>query len=376
MSVAKTYDTEKLFSQFHVEGEFKNAEPYGNGHINDTYAVTCLRDGTPHRYILQRLNHQVFTKPVELMENARRICDELMLRLRESQVEKAYRRALTIYPTKKGDSFYKDDQGNYWRVYLFIEDVIGYDIVENEEQAFQAARAFGEFQKLLTNLPGERLHETIPGFHDTPRRFRKFKHLVESDPLNRVTSAQAVIDDYLSYGNVVARLLDLFDQGLIPERVTHNDTKLNNVLIDKYTQEALCVIDLDTCMPGLVPYDFGDLMRTSTSSVAEDETDLSKIVVQPELFKALVRGYLSSAVDFLTPSERENLVFGGILMTLEVGMRFLTDYLEGDVYFKTKYEDHNLVRSRTQMALVKALEEYQHEFETFVNEEYERITKK
>lgn len=375
MKGEKEFDLKGVFSQFRVYGDFIDARPYGSGHINDTFAVNCRQAGDPVRYILQRLNHHVFKDPVKLMDNVHRICTELHKRLEASGDPDASRRALTTVLSRGDLPYHRDSDGNIWRLYLFIEGAVGYDIIENEEQAFQAARAFGEFQKLLTELPGERLHETIPGFHDTPKRFRRFKEVLEADVMGLRATAAPEIAFFLSCEEEVSRLLDLHAAGLIPERVTHNDTKLNNVLIDEKSHQAVCVIDLDTSMPGLAPYDFGDLVRTSTSPAAEDEKDLAKVVLMPEMFKALTRGYLSTAADFLTPAERDNLVFGGKLMTYEVGLRFLTDYLEGSIYFKTKYPDHNLVRCRTQMTLVKAIEARQEELEAFVAEEYGRVMK-
>ncbi len=355
-----------VIRNFSVMGDFLDGAPYGSGHINDTFALSMSQAGREVRYILQRINNRVFKDPVKLMDNVSRICTELQKRLHESEDPDASRRSLTAIPTLEGYPCHIDEEGEVWRAYLFIENAVGYDIIENTTQAYEASRAFGEFQKLLTQLPGERLYETIPDFHNTPARFRRFKEVIAADPLGRAETATAEIDFFLSYESEVSRLVDLNKAGLIPERITHNDTKLNNVLIDTSSHKAVCVIDLDTSMPGLAPYDFGDLVRTSTVKAAEDEKDLSKIVVDRNMFKALARGYLSTAHDFLTPGERDNLFFGGKLMTYEVGMRFLTDYLEGDVYFKTKYSDHNLVRCRTQSTLVQRLEELQNEFEDYI----------
>ncbi len=374
MTGADNYNIQDIMSHFDLLGDFTDAAPYGNGHINDTFAVNYLQAGVEIRYILQRINGFVFKEPEKLMENVGRICDELQRQLKADGVPDPSRRALTNVNELSGLPYYKDPDGNVWRVYLFIEGAVGFDIIENEEQAYQAAAAFGEFQKLLTNIPGGRLHETIPGFHDTPKRFGRFREVLLLDAGGRAESAGSEIDFFLSYESQVGRLLDLHRQGLIPERVTHNDTKLNNVLIDLKTHEAVCVIDLDTSMPGLAPYDFGDLVRTSTTSTAEDETDLSKIVFLPEMFKATIRGYLSTAGDFLTKAELDNLVFGGILMTYEVGLRFLTDYLKGDVYFKTAYSEHNLIRCRTQMTLVKLMEENRDSLEKYALEEYNRLS--
>jgi hypothetical protein len=364
-------ELKKVAEAFRIYGDFVKATPYGSGHINDTFALVMDQAGYAIRYILQRINDRVFREPVKLMDNVSRICTELHKRLDAEDVRDASRRALTVIPALDGAPCVIDGEGSVWRLYLFVEDAVGYDIVENTTQAYEAARAFGEFQKLLTALPGERLNETIPGFHDTPARFRRFREVVQADPEGLVSTAGPEIDFYLSYEQEVGRLVDLHARGLIPERVTHNDTKLNNVLIDSESHKAMCVIDLDTSMPGLAAYDFGDLVRTSTVSAAEDETDLSLINVRKDMFQALAKGYLSSAAGFLTDGERDNLFFGGKLMTYEVGMRFLTDYLEGNPYFKTRYAEHNLVRCRTQLTIVRELEKYRNELEDFVSAEYE-----
>jgi len=371
MTNRNSFDLKHIFSQFHVPGDFQQALPYGNGHINDTFVVYCRQAGLKVRYILQRINRGVFRQPLLLMDNVHRICSELHRGLLEAGDKDASRRALTCVLTHEKQPYYCNTDGQVWRLYLFIEGASGIDVIENEDQAFQAAHAFGEFQKLLIHLPGERLHETIPGFHDTPERFRNFCKVVDSDPFNRCETAKKEIDFYLSFKNRVSRLKDLKEKGVLPERVTHNDTKLNNVLIDEITHKAVCVTDLDTAMPGLAAYDFGDLVRTSTSTAAEDEKDLSKVVFQPGMFRALVRGFFSSAADFLTSAEKESLYFGGILMTYETGIRFLTDYLEGNVYYKTAYEEHNLIRTRTQISLIHQMEQQEDSLESFILDEFD-----
>jgi Ser/Thr protein kinase RdoA (MazF antagonist) len=264
-----------------------------------------------------------------------------------------------LIPTRDRAPFYQDSEGGYWRVYVFIEGATGYDIIENENQAYEAARAFGEFQKLLVDLAGDRLHETIPGFHDTRKRYAAFEAALSADAHNRAADAKTEIAWVLAHKHLTGGLLELHEQGLMPERITHNDTKLNNILIDDNTQEALCVIDLDTLMPGLALYDIGDLIRTSTSPVAEDEPDANKVTMQMSIFKALARGYLEAAGDFLTDTERANLPLAGMVMTFECGIRFLTDYLQGDTYFKTHRPGHNLDRCRTQFALVDSIDTQQ-----------------
>ena len=373
MGKITNYDIKSIFGQFQLYGDFIDAAPYGSGHINDTFVVTCGQAGSAIRYIIQRINHSVFKKPENLMDNIYRISVHMHKKLAEAGGPDCSRRSLELILTRKGEPFYKDSDGNYWRCYLFVEGALGYDVLKNEEQAFQAAAAFGDFLKLLKDLPGARLYDTIPGFHNTPLRFNKFMNVVKEDPKDRASGAEAEIRFYREKESEISKLIDLQEKGLIPERITHNDTKLNNILIDTKTQEATCVIDLDTSMPGLIPYDFGDMVRTFTSPVSEDEKDPDKVIMQMNIFKALTKGFLSTTSNFLTAVERENLAFGGKLITYEVGLRFLTDYLEGDIYFKTKYDKHNLVRSRTQIALVKSIERSIDEMEAFVNSEYNRI---
>ena len=265
-------------------------------------------------------------------------------------------RALRLIPCVDGLPYYRDSKGHFWRTYDFVENAQTYDRVTNAAQAYEAAYAFGEFQELLADLPAPRLHETIPGFHHTPKRFETFQKAVGENKAGRARNIQSEIDFFLSHEPMVNVLLDEHARGTIPERVTHNDTKLNNVMLDDATGRGVCVIDLDTVMPGLALYDFGDLVRTSTSPALEDELDLSKVTMQMPMFEALVNGYLASAGRFLTDAEKQFLPFSGKLITYEIGLRFLTDYLEGDVYFKTKRPHHNLDRARTQMALVQSIE--------------------
>jgi len=312
--------------------------------------------GLRTRYVFQRINHEIFKNPVALMENVERVTQEARRRLGEAGVPDGSRRTLTVIPSRDGKPYYVDPEGNTWRCYLFIEGARTYDIIQNERQAFEAARAFGEFQNLVAELPGERLHETIPNFHHTRSRFNRLADVVGENPRRRLKEVAPEWAFIQEREGLVDILLDLAGTGQIPERVTHNDTKLNNVMIDDATEEGICVIDLDTVMPGLALYDFGDLVRTATSPAAEDEIDLSKVHMQMPMFAALARGYLSSAGSFLNETEKAYLGFSGKLIALEIGIRFLTDYLEGDVYFKTKRPGHNLDRCRTQLALVHSIE--------------------
>lgn len=358
MSTSQMVNLSGIAEHFALRGAYLEARPYGSGHINDTYAVAFSQAGTRVRYILQRINHRIFTDPVGLMENIVRVTEESWRRLREegSMVD-ASRRTLRVIPAKDGKPYYRDEEGYHWRCYPFIEGARTFDIIQSAAQAREAARAFGQFQVLASSLQGPRLNETIPGFHNTRSRFDRLARAVEADAKGRLAEVGAEWDFIRSREDVVDVLLGLAAKGAIPERVTHNDTKLNNVMIDDATGMGICVIDLDTVMPGLALYDFGDMVRTATSPAAEDEKDVSKVVMQMPMFEALARGYLSSAGGFLNEVEREYLPFSGKLIALEIGIRFLTDYLEGDVYFKTHRPGHNLDRARTQIALVRSIEQ-------------------
>lgn len=351
------HDLKSLGVQFEIPGTFVSGIPYGSGHINDTYAVTYEQGGQQTRYIHQRINHSIFKDPVALMENIARVTAHQGCKLKAAGYSDIERRALTTVPSREGLAYHVDAEGNTWRTYLFIEGARTYDSIESPEQARQAAKAFGEFQKQLTDIPGGRLHETIPDFHNTPKRFETLLKAIQSDTHQRVQEAQAEIDFILARKELTGVLLEKQSAGLIPERITHNDTKLNNVMLDDVTQEGICVIDLDTVMPGLALYDFGDMVRTATSPRPEDERDLTLIEMQMPMFEALVDGYLTSAHDFLTPAEKDHLAFCGKLITLETGIRFLTDFLQGDTYFKIKRDRHNLDRCRTQLRLVQSIEQ-------------------
>ena len=340
-----------IAGQFQLAGDFLRAEPFGSGHINDTYRFTFAAGGARRRYILQRLNTAVFQNPAAVMENIRRVTAHLGEKM--SGVPDAARRVLTLVPARDGKSFHGDADGNCWRVFPFIERTRAVDVVESPAQAFAAAQAFGQFQKLLADLPAPRLHDTIPDFHHTPKRFTALEQAIAADTAGRAALAKAEIDFALAHKPMASVLLD----AKLPERVTHNDTKFNNVMLDDSTGEGICVIDLDTVMPGLAPYDFGDMVRTTTSPAMEDERDLRKVTMQFPMFEALVRGYMSSAREFLTREEKALLAFSGKLITFEIGTRFLMDYLAGDTYFKVHREGHNLDRCRTQFKLVESIEE-------------------
>jgi len=341
-------DVRAIAGQFQLAGDFLHAEPFGSGHINDTYRFTLAAGGARRRFVLQRLNTAVFQNPAAVMENIRRVTAHLDEKM--SGATDAARRGLTLVPARDGKSFHSDADGNWWRVFPFIERTRAVDVVESPAQAFAAAQAFGQFQKLLADLPAPRLHETISDFHHTPKRFAALEKAIAADPFNRAASAKPEIEFALKNKAICRVLLD----AKLPERVTHNDTKLNNVLLDDATGEGVCVIDLDTVMPGLALYDFGDMVRSMTNPAAEGERDLAKVEMQFAVFEELLRGYLAAA-DFLTPAEIFLLPVSGQLIAFELGLRFLTDFLSGDTYFKVRREGENLDRCRAQFKLFESI---------------------
>jgi Ser/Thr protein kinase RdoA (MazF antagonist) len=349
--MSKEYDIGAVAREFQTAGEFSSATRYGSGHINDTYCVVFQQGDVKTRFILQRINHSIFKDPVAVMENIQRVTAHLAAQV--ASEPDSDRRVLTLIPARDGRVWHADAEGYYWRAYRFIERACTYDAVESTEQAFQAAKAFGRFQQQLANLPAPRLHDTIPDFHHTPKRFIALEQAIAADVAGRAKLASREIEFALARKPIAGVLL----VANLPERVTHNDTKFNNVLFDDATGEAICVVDLDTVMPGLALYDFGDMVRTTTSSALEDERDLSRVTMQFPMFEALVRGYLESAAGFLTKAEKQQLVFSGKLITFETGIRFLTDYLAGDTYFKVHREGHNIDRCRTQFKLIESIEE-------------------
>ncbi len=359
-TIVLKHNVRAVAAQFQIHGDYLGAEPYGSGHINDTYAVIFDQAGRQVRYIFQRINHNIFKQPVALMENISRVTTHLGQKI--TGEPDASRRVLTLIPSRDGKPYYCEADGNHWRVYYFIEKARTFDAVESTAQAFQAARAFGQFQKLLADLPAPRLHDTIPDFHHTPKRFAALEKAINADVANRAMSCQKEIEFALRNKDITSVLLD----ANLPERVTHNDTKFNNVMLDNATGKGICVIDLDTVMPGLALYDFGDMIRTTTSPAKEDELDLSKVVMQFPMFEALVRGYLDSAEEFLTADEKSLLAFSGKLITFEIGIRFLTDYLAGDTYFKVHRDGHNLDRCRTQFKLVESIESQETEMNRLI----------
>jgi Ser/Thr protein kinase RdoA (MazF antagonist) len=358
---------QEISRQFQIYGEILHAETFKIGHINETYSATYDQGGMRVRYIHQKINKNVFKNPPAVMKNVMRVTTHIRRRLEVQEARDITRRSLIVIPTRSGQSFYRSREGEFWRTFVFVEGVQTFESVQSPEQAFQAGRAFGEFQSLLVDLPGGRLTETIPNFHHTRRRFSALQQAIQKDRYSRAKDAKPEIEFALQHEAIVDVILGAMAKGKIPERITHNDTKFNNVMLDTVSGEAKCVVDLDTVMPGCVLYDFGDMVRTTTSPTLEDEPDLSKVRMHMPIFKQLAEGYLSTAGSFLTKAEKALLAFSGKLITFEIGIRFLTDFLSGDTYFRIHRPDHNLDRSRTQFKLVQSIERQEEAMQNFVD---------
>ena len=347
----------KIAARFAVNGRVAYCERYGNGHINETYLVET--DGGA-RYILQKINDTVFQNVPALMENVAAVTRYLRARTDDP------RRAMHLVQTTEDADYLRDEAGGWWRMYDFIENSICLQAAETDEDFYQSAVAFGEFQRELSEFPAHTLHETIAKFHDTRNRYVQFREALNADPLGRAASVQTEIEFALAREKNAGELMRLLEAGELPLRVTHNDTKLNNVLLDRETRKPLCVIDLDTVMPGLAAFDFGDSIRFGASTAAEDETDLGKVEMSLELFETYARGFLEACGSALSPLEKATLPLGAKLMTLECGVRFLTDYLSGDTYFRIHRPNHNIDRCRTQFKLVSDMEKKQNEMRAVI----------
>ena len=336
----------QILNAFKLDAPVASCERYGCGHVNETYLVVSE---SGRRYILQKISTRAFHDVPALMQNIISVTQFLKEKTDDP------RGVLTLVPTTDGQFFLTHEDGSYWRLYDFVEDAVCPQAPETPEDFYQSALAFGNFQQMLTDFPAETLSETIPMFHNTANRFKLFREKLAEDPMGRAASVKAEIEFALAHEAEASTLVDLQASGQLPTRVTHNDTKLNNVMLDATTKKALCVIDLDTIMPGLSLYDFGDSIRFGAATAAEDETDLSKVEMSLDLFRTYATGFLS-ACPGLTDLEKKMMPMGAKMMTLECGVRFLTDYLDGDHYFKVHRENHNLDRCRTQFKLVADME--------------------
>ena len=342
----------EVCEKFRLNGTFLSAQRYGEGHINDTFLVKTDRD----KYILQRVNDNVFKNPKAVMENIALVTEfiQKQVMLRGGDVK---REALTLIRTIDDMNYYEAEDGKIFRMYVFIDNATSHQIIKDGKVFYQAAKAFGRFQKILKKFPANELSETIVNFHNTKDRFCKLKEAIKNDKLGRLSTVKAEVDFALKREEDAGIIVDALSSGEIPYRVTHNDTKLNNIMIDDETGAGICVIDLDTVMPGSLLYDFGDSIRFGASTAPEDELDLDKVSMDIELFEEYAKGYLEELGDDIEKKEIELLSMSAKIMTLECGVRFLTDYLDGDTYFKIHRENHNLDRARTQFKLVWDMEQ-------------------
>ncbi len=365
LSKMKTF-VERIVEKFDVDGEIITSRPYGNGHINDTKYVVVKKDGIEHEYILQKINKNVFKDPALLMENYVAVTSFL----RKGIIERGGdpdRETLNVVLARDGKNYYKDENGDYWRLVLYVTDSLSYDKVEKPEQFYMSAVAFGNFQRLLKEFPAETLHETIVNFHNTPDRFRQLMEAVKADKCSRLSEVLAEVEFCKAREEFAWTLEKAHKEGKLPLKVTHNDTKLNNILFDKATGKALCVVDLDTIMPGYSVNDFGDSIRFGATTALEDEADLSKVNFDISLYELYVKGFIEGAAGGLTEGELELLPIGAMMMTFECGMRFLTDYLSGDTYFRISRDKHNLDRARNQFKLVSDMEKMLPQMREIVN---------
>lgn len=347
---------EKVAGAFQVLGMPVAVQPLVIGRIHDTYVVTRRAGRRSWRYILQRINTRVFGSPGAMMDNIRRVTAHLRQRLgHEGDTDRA-NRVLSVVPARDGNPCWQDGEGAWWRMYTYVENTRSYDRADTSSIAYRGARAFGDFVRLLSDLPGPPLHETIPGFHDTPARLGALQQAIEADGLNRAAGARDAIDFALERESLTRLLADRQAAGDLVGRIVHNDTKINNVLFDRDTDEVVCVVDLDTVMPGLVLHDLGDLVRTTVSPAAEEERDLDRIEIRPPVFEAVVQGYMAGAGPSLSAREVELMPWAAQVITLELGMRFLTDHLGGDCYFRTTRPGQNLDRARRQFRLLERME--------------------
>ena len=343
----------EVLDAYRFHGTLLSMNPYGNGHINDTFLLVFdMYLMGRLKVILQRINTDVFQKPQELMENVIGVTSFLQKKILEAGGDSS-RETLTLIPTADGEFFYVDTQGGYWRAYQYITDSVCYEQVERPEYFFESARLFGIFQRQLSDYPIASLHEIIPDFHNTQVRYEQFQKALKEDVCGRAQTVSNEIRDAITYASLCDIFPPLIASGELPLRVTHNCTKLNNLMFDNQTGKGLCIMDLDTVMPGLLAYDFGDAIRFGANTAAEDETDLSRVSLDLRLYEAYTKGFVEGCGSVMTERERELLPEGALVMTYECGLRFLTDYLQGDIYFKTGYPTHNLDRCRTQFALLE-----------------------
>ncbi|MEI7724172.1 MAG: aminoglycoside phosphotransferase family protein [Bacteroidota bacterium] len=344
-----------ILAQFNTEGTVTSISPFGSGHINDTYLVTTAPESAPD-YVLQRINHHIFKNVPELSNNIHKVTCHIKQKLLCKTTDFNYFRIIQITPTRTGQFFIQDQDGNYWRLYDHVGGSKSYDLVADNDLAFEGGKAFGIFQFLTSDIEASTLYEIIPDFHNIVTRLATFRETVSRNPVSRVKEVEDEIAFVESRSDEMHAIVRLAEKGLIPKRVTHNDTKFNNILFNK-ENKAISVVDLDTVMPGYVLFDFGDAIRTGASTAAEDEADLSKVNINLSLFKAYSQGYLEIARNFLNKTETDHLAFSAKFMTYIIGLRFLTDHIDGDHYYKIRFPGHNLRRARAQFRLLQSMEQ-------------------
>ena len=348
-------ELKEVLQNFDIDGTLISVAPYGFGHINSTYLAVYENGDKPTRYILQKINTSLFKSVDELMSNIALVTDFNRERI-IARGGNPDRESLTVIKTKAGENYFRREDGECFRVFIFIENTVAYQTVTKPKDFYYSAIAFGSFSNLLAEFDASKLYEILPNFHNTKVRYQNFLEALEKDEFNRACECQKEIEFIKAREHYYSKIVDLLESGKMPLKVTHNDTKLNNVLLDDKTGEPVAVIDLDTIMPGSLCYDFGDSIRFGCNPCEEDEKDLSKVNFRLDLYEMYLKGYLEAVGERITDIEKENLAFGSILMTIECGMRFLTDYLSGDTYFRTHRPGQNLDRARTQLKLVSDME--------------------
>ena len=355
---------ESVVSQFKIEGTFKEAKLFGDGLINTTYKVKTDEDDKPN-YLLQIINHHIFKNVPELTKNIQRVTDHLRSKLEKIEGSDLKRQVLKPVDTLDGKGYVKDADGNYWRVFLFIEDARSYNRLSNANQAYVGGKAFGQFQSRLSDLPGEPLYPVLPDFHNTEMRILNFIERVKQNPVGRLKEVQTEVDFLMARSDEYRKIVQMGRDGILPERIVHQDTKFNNVLLNE-NDDVLCVIDLDTVMPGYVCYDIGDAIRNGANTGLEDDRNLDNVSMNIDLFEGFIKGFIEETKEVLTPAEIDTLAFGAKLLTYEQAVRFLDDYIDGDNYYKVNAPDHNLVRTRAQIKLLQSMEEQFEQMEAIV----------
>jgi serine/threonine protein kinase len=369
-----TKKIKQLVKRFAIEGDVLSTKPFGNGHINDTFFIENTNKNCPD-YLLQRINHHIFKDVEGVVVNISMVSAHLDTKLKgEFKSDKSIEQVLTLIPTNEGALFYKDEDGNFWRVYQFIKDSISYDLITSTKQAYEGGEAFGRFQLMLADMDPNLLTETLKDFHNIKFRLVNFDKAVAEDSAGRLKEVSEEIKLIKEHKEFMCNLYQMGEDGLLPRRITHNDTKFNNILFDN-NDNVICIIDLDTVMPGYIAYDFGDAIRSLANTAEEDEADLSKIGVNVPLFKAYTEGYLKEATQFLTDHEIESLYLAIFLFPYMQAIRFLTDYLQGDTYYKIAYPLHNLVRTKAQFQLLKKLLAIKDDLKTIINKSHKAASK-